>query len=75
MGWDFPLCSACAKIGYLLAEHARKLVTRWLSMHENWLFVGCACTNLDYLLAEHARKLVTRWLSMRENWENWLLVG
>ncbi len=34
MGWDFPLCWAwaCAKNGYSLAEHARKLVTCWLSM-------------------------------------------
>ncbi len=38
-----------------MARHARKLVTRWLSMRGNWLIVGCK-----------ARKLVTHWLSMRE---------
>ncbi len=38
------------------AEHARKLITRWLSMCE----IGCS-------LAENARKLVTRWLSLHEN--------
>ncbi len=29
IGWG------CAKIGYLLAEHARKLVTRWLGIRKN----------------------------------------
>jgi hypothetical protein len=42
MGWNFPLCWACAKIGYSLAVHARKFVTRWLSMHENWLLTSWA---------------------------------
>ncbi len=50
MGCDFPLCWECAIIGYSLTEHARKLVTCWLSkwacakngylllsMRENWL--------------------------------------
>ncbi len=63
MGLDFHLCSACAKIGYLLAEQARKLVIRWLSMHENWLLVGWVCTKIDYSWAEHARNLVLRPLS------------
>jgi hypothetical protein len=33
---------ACSEIGYSLAEHARKLVTRWLSMRENWLLASWA---------------------------------
>ncbi len=37
-------------------EHARKLVTGWLSMRKNWLLIGW----------EHAWKLVIRWLSLRE---------
>ncbi len=40
MGWDFPLCWACTKIGYLLAENAQYLVTCWLSMHKNWLLTS-----------------------------------
>jgi hypothetical protein len=28
------------EIGYSLAEHAWKLVTRWLSMRKNWLLFG-----------------------------------
>ncbi len=42
------------------AEHAPKLVIRWLSMHGNWLLV------------DHVRKLVTLWLSIRGNL---LLIG
>ncbi len=72
MGWDFPLCWGCTKIGNSLAEHARKLVTHWLSIRENWLLFGWGCTKIGYSLAEHARKLVTRWLSMHTNW---LLIG
>jgi hypothetical protein len=49
------------------AEHARKLVTRWLSMHGNWLLVGWAWAGIGYSLAGHKRKLVTRWLSIRGN--------
>ncbi len=45
MGCDFPLWWACAKIGYSLDVHARKLVSHWLCMRENWL-----------LMAVHARK-------------------
>ena len=33
------------------AEHAQKLVTRGLSMRENWLLVGCACAKIGYSLA------------------------
>jgi hypothetical protein len=40
MGSDFLLCWACTKIGFLLAEHAWKLVTCWLSRFGNWLLVG-----------------------------------
>jgi hypothetical protein len=40
--FKFPLCWACAKIGYWLAENAQKLVTHWLRMRENWLLVGWA---------------------------------
>ncbi len=61
LGFDFPY-----------AEHAWKLVTRWLSMRENWLLEGWACAKIGYSKAEHARKLVTRWLSIRKNW---LFVG
>ncbi len=49
------------------SEHERKMITRWLSMHENWLLAGSACAKISYSLAEHARKLVTRWLSLHEN--------
>jgi hypothetical protein len=28
------------KIGYSLAEHAQRLVFRWLSMLESWLLIG-----------------------------------
>ncbi len=66
IGW------AWAKIGYSLAEHARKLVTRWLSMRENWLLIGWACMKIGYSLADHMQKLVTRWLIKRENW---LIIG
>ncbi len=52
----------------LYAEHAKKLVAHWMSMHKNWLLVGWACTKIGYSLAEHAQKLVTLWLSMRTNW-------
>jgi hypothetical protein len=72
MGCDFLLWGACAKIGFLLVEHARKLVSCWLSMRENWLLVSCACAKIGFFLAEHVRKLVTRWLSMHKNG---LLVG
>ncbi len=57
------------------AQHARKLVTCWLSMRKNRLLVGWACVKIGDLLAELAQKLITCWLSTRENWENWLLVG
>jgi hypothetical protein len=60
MGSDFPLCWACLKIGYSLAEHARKLVTRWLSMRENRLLVCWACAKIGYSLAEHMQKLFWR---------------
>jgi hypothetical protein len=30
------------------AEHARKLVTRWLSMRGNWLLAGWACAEIGY---------------------------
>jgi hypothetical protein len=49
------------------SEYARKLVTRWLSMRQNWLLVGWACMKIGYSLAEHARKLVTRQASIRKN--------
>jgi hypothetical protein len=65
VGWSW-------KIGYSLGEHARKLVTRWLTMHKNWLLVGLSCAKIGFSLAEDARKLITRWLIMRENW---LLIG
>ncbi len=42
MGCDFPLCWAYAKTGYSLAEHAQRLLSRWLSMLENWLLIGWA---------------------------------
>jgi hypothetical protein len=42
------------------AEHAQKLVTRWLSMRGNWLLVGWACTKIGYLLAEQSRKSLRR---------------
>ncbi len=47
------------------AEHARKEVTSWLhaqilaacwlSMHKNWLLVGCAFAKFFYSLAEHTQ--------------------
>jgi len=47
--FPFMLCKywllfgwAWAKVGYSLAEHARKLVTHWLSMRKYWLFAGWA---------------------------------
>ncbi len=54
------------------AEHAWKLVTRWLSMRENWLLEGWACAKngllygwayakIGSLLPEHAKKLLTGW--------------
>jgi hypothetical protein len=49
------------------AEHAQKVVTRWLSMRKKWLLVGLACMKIGYSLAEHAQKLVSRWLSICEN--------
>jgi hypothetical protein len=58
MGSDFLLYWACAIIGYLLAEHAWKLVTRWLSMRRNWLLFGWASAEIGYSLAEHTRKFV-----------------
>ncbi len=64
MGCDFPLCWACMKIGYSLAERGQKLVTRRLSMRENWLLDVWAYAKIGYLLARHAKKLFTRWLSI-----------
>ncbi len=58
MGSNFLLCLACAKIVYLLAKHAWKLVTCWLSMRENWLLFGWAHAEIGYSLAEHTRKFV-----------------
>ncbi len=58
MGCDMPLCWAYAEIGSSLAEHTRKLVTRWLSIRGNWLIVCWACAEIGYLIAEHMRKLV-----------------
>ncbi len=54
VGW------ACAKIGYSLAEHEQKLVTRCLSMRGNWLLVGWACSKIGYSQAEHTRKSFRR---------------
>ncbi len=54
------------------AQHARKLVTCWVSMRKNRLLVGWACAEIGYLLAVLAQTLIICWLSMRENW---LLVG
>ncbi len=45
------------------AEHAWKLVTRWLSMRGNWLLVSWACAKIGY---------GTLWISTRGNW---LLLG
>jgi hypothetical protein len=61
VGW------ARTKIGYLLNEHAWRLVTCGLSMLENCLLVGRACTKIGYLLNKHAWRLVTRWLSICKN--------
>jgi len=72
MGWDFPVCWAYAEIGYSLAEHTPKSVTRWLSIRRNRLLVGWAYAEIGYSLAEHTRKSFTRWLSIRGNC---LLVG
>ncbi len=41
------------------AEHARKLVTHWLSTRGNWSLIGWACTEIGYSLTEHTQKLVT----------------
>jgi hypothetical protein len=34
VGWE------CVEIGYSLTEHARKVVTLWLTTRGNWLLVG-----------------------------------
>jgi hypothetical protein len=37
-------------------EHSQKLVTSWMSIHQNWL-LGCwACAKIGFLLAEHPEK-------------------
>jgi hypothetical protein len=59
MDCDFPLCWACEKIGYWLAEHAQKSVTHWLSMSENWLFVGWACAKIGCWLADPYAKIIS----------------
>jgi hypothetical protein len=70
----FRVCSASYEIHstyaqhilnevFVYAEHARKLVTRWLSMHGNWLLIGIADLEIGYSLAEHTRIVVTSWLS------------
>ncbi len=46
----FSLCWAYAKIGYSLATHSQILLSRWLSMNENWLIVGLACAK-NWLLS------------------------
>ncbi len=44
VGWT------CAKIGYLLAEHARKLVIRWLSLCQNPISpVLCLCSMSPFI--------------------------
>ncbi len=53
MGSNFLLCWAligwaCVEIGYLLAKHARKLVTLWLSLYGNWLLVGWAYAEIRF---------------------------
>jgi hypothetical protein len=53
-------------------EHAQKLVTRWLSIRNNWLLVGRAFTKIGHSLAEQTQKLDTHSLNIRKNW---LLVG
>ncbi len=37
---------AYATISYSLAEHTQKLVTRWISMRENWLLAGRASAKI-----------------------------
>jgi hypothetical protein len=59
--WNkFRVCLTSDEIRSAYAENARKLVTHWLSMRENWSLVGWA--------SEHLRKMVICWLSMRETW-------
>ncbi len=38
------------------AEHAQKLVARWMSMRKNLYLVGWACAKIGYSLAKHTRK-------------------
>ncbi len=42
VGW------VCMEIDYSLAEHARKLVTLWLSISGNWLLVGWAYAEIHF---------------------------
>ncbi len=60
VGW------ACAKVGYSLAEYARKLITRRLSMRENWLLVSRAYAKIGYSLAEHTQNSFGRTVCFSE---------
>ncbi len=53
MGCNFPLWWACA---ILIDWAEQNLVTRRLSMRENWLLVGWACAKIGYLRADHTQK-------------------
>ena len=58
MGWDFPVCWAYAEIGYSLAEHTRKSVTRWLSIRGNCLLVGWAYAEINFVHTQLSRSLI-----------------